>query len=56
MGVLTAPFTMQAFSIRKTNGGFEAKLALLYQWIYFTSKLPCSQENESNELMEFIAP
>jgi hypothetical protein len=48
--VLIAPFTLQAFSIENTNG-LETKLALLYQWIYFTSKLPRSQENESNELM-----
>jgi hypothetical protein len=48
--VLTAPFTMQAFSSHNTNG-LETKLALLYQWIYFTSKLPRSQENESNGFM-----
>jgi hypothetical protein len=48
--VLTVPFIMQAFSICNTNG-FEAKLALLYQWIYFTSKPPRSQKNESNELL-----
>jgi hypothetical protein len=48
--VLTAPFTLQTFTINNTSG-LGKKLALLYQRIYFTSKLPSSQENESNELM-----
>jgi hypothetical protein len=48
--VLIAAFTLYTFPIDSTNG-LQTKLALLYQWIYFTSKLPPSQENESNEFM-----